>query len=93
MTTHLIEVSPSTKTGRKDSWISDDEATVIQDGRRLIRDRRQEIVPVDIGWTTIGLEGLQFSITVILADKADPNLLGLVILEEATLTVDLSQAR
>ena len=42
MTTHLIEVPPSTKTGRNDSRISDDEAPGIQDRRRVIRDRRRE---------------------------------------------------
>ena len=88
MTTHLIEVSPNTKTGRNDSSISDDEAPGIQDGRRVTRDRRREIVPVDVGRTTIRLEGLQFSTPMISADEADPCLLRLISLEEAALAVD-----
>ena len=46
------------------------------------------IVPVDVGRTTIRLEGLQFSTPVIFAEDNEPSLLGVVSLEEAALAVD-----
>ena len=46
------------------------------------------IVPVDIGYTTIRLEGLEFPTPVIFAEAGEPSLLGVVSLEEAALAVD-----
>ena len=46
------------------------------------------IVPVDVGRTTIRLAGLEFSTPVIFAADNEPNLLGVVSLEEAALAVD-----
>ena len=45
-------------------------------------------VPVDVGRTTIRLEGLEFSTPVIFAEAGEPSLLGVVSLEEAALAVD-----
>ena len=45
-------------------------------------------VPVDAGRTTIRLEGLEFATPVIFAEEGEPNLLGVVSLEEAALAVD-----
>ena len=45
-------------------------------------------VPVDVGRTTIRLEGLEFSTPVIFAEEGEPSLLGVVSLEEAVLAVD-----
>ena len=46
------------------------------------------IVPVDVGRTTIRLEGLEFSTPVIFAEEDEPSLLGVVSLGEAALAVD-----
>ena len=46
------------------------------------------IVPVDVGRTTIRLEGLEFPTPVIFAEEGEPSLLGVVSLEEAALAVD-----
>lgn len=46
------------------------------------------MIPVDVGETTIRLEGLQFHTPVIFADEHEPSLLGVVTLEEAALAVD-----
>ncbi len=43
---------------------------------------------VDIGRTIIRLEGQEFPTPVILAEKGEPSLLGVVSLEEALLAVD-----
>ena len=44
--------------------------------------------PVDVGRTTIRLEGLELSTPVIFAEEGEPSLLGVVSLEEAALAVD-----
>ena len=46
------------------------------------------IIPVDVGQTTIKLEGLEFATPVIFAEADEPSLLGVVSLEEAALAVD-----
>ena len=46
------------------------------------------ILPVDVGETTIRLQGLEFHTPVIFAEAGEPSLLGMVSLEEATLAVD-----
>ena len=46
------------------------------------------IVPVDIGQTIVRLEGIEFYTPVIFAGEDEPNLLGVVTLEEAGLAVD-----
>ena len=46
------------------------------------------MVPVDVGETTIRLEGLQFHTPVIFAEVNEPSLLGVVTLEQAALAVD-----
>ena len=46
------------------------------------------ILPVDVGETTIRLEGLQFHTPVIFAEAACSSLLGVVSLEQAALAVD-----
>ena len=46
------------------------------------------IDPVDVGETTIKLEGLQFHTPVIFAEDNEPSLLGVVSLEQAALAVD-----
>ncbi len=46
------------------------------------------IIPVDVGETTVRLEGLQFHTPVIFAEANEPCLLGVVTLEEASLAVD-----
>ena len=46
------------------------------------------IVPVDVAYTTIRLEGLEFPTPVIFAEDGEPSLLGVVSLEEAALAVD-----
>ncbi len=46
------------------------------------------IVPVDIGQTIVRLEGFEFYTPVIFAAENEPNLLGVVTLEEAGLAVD-----
>ena len=46
------------------------------------------ILPVDVGRTTIRLEGLEFSTPVIFAEAGEPSLLGVVSLQEAALAVD-----
>lgn len=46
------------------------------------------IVPVDIAYTSIRLEGLTFPTPVIFAEAGEPSLLGVVSLEEAALAVD-----
>ena len=45
-------------------------------------------VPVDTGQTLVRLEGLEFYTPVIFAGENEPNLLGVVTLEEAGLAVD-----
>ena len=51
------------------------------------------MVPVDVGETTIRLEGLQFHTPVIFAEENEPSLLGVVTLEEASLAVDPVEGR
>ena len=46
------------------------------------------VVPVDVGRTTIRLEGLEFPTPVIFAEEGELSLLGVVALEEAVLAVD-----
>ena len=46
------------------------------------------IVPVDVAYTTIRLEGLEFPTPVIFAEDHEPSLLGVVSLEQAALGVD-----
>ena len=46
------------------------------------------ILPVDVGETTIRLEGLEFHTPVIFAEPGEPSILGVVSLEEAALAVD-----
>ncbi len=46
------------------------------------------VVPVDVGRTTVRLEGLEFPTPVIFAEEGEPSLLGVVTLEEAALAVD-----
>ena len=46
------------------------------------------IIPVDVGYATIRLEGLEFPTPVIFAEENEPSLLGVVSLEEAALAVD-----
>ena len=46
------------------------------------------ILPVDVGETTIRLEGLEFHTPVIFAEAGEPSLLGVVSLEQAALAVD-----
>ena len=46
------------------------------------------IVPVDVGETTVRLEGLQFHTPVIFAEENEPTLLGMVTLGEAALAID-----
>ena len=51
------------------------------------------IVPVDVGETTIRLEGLEFHTPVIFAEENEPSLLGVVSLEQAALVVDPVEGR
>ncbi len=51
------------------------------------------MVPVDVGETTIRLEGLQFHTPVIFAEEHEPSLLGVVALEQAALVVDPVEGR
>ena len=51
------------------------------------------IVPVNVGRTTIRLEGMVFPTPVIFAEEGEPSLLGVVSLEEAALAVDLLAGR
>lgn len=51
------------------------------------------IVPVDIGYTIIRLEGLRFPTPVIFAEEDEPSLLGVVSLEEAALAVNPLEGR
>ena len=46
------------------------------------------ILPVDVAHTTVRLEGLEFPTPVIFAEAGEPNLLGVVSLEQAALVVD-----
>ena len=46
------------------------------------------VFPVEVGRTTIRLEGLEFHTPVIFAEEGEPSLLGVVSLEEAALAVD-----
>ena len=46
------------------------------------------VVPVDVGRTTIRLEALEFATPVIFAEEGEPNLLGVVSLEEAALAAN-----
>ena len=46
------------------------------------------VIPVDVGETTIRLEGLQFHTPVIFAAEGEPSLLGVVSLGQAALAVD-----
>lgn len=43
---------------------------------------------IDLGQTTIRLEGNQFTTTIIFAEEGEPSLLGVVTLEQALLAVD-----
>ena len=45
-------------------------------------------VPVDVGETTIILEGFRFHTPVLFAEEGEPSLLGVVSLEQAALAVD-----
>ena len=51
------------------------------------------MVPVNVGETTIRLEGLQFHTPVIFAEANEPSLLGVVTLEQAALAVDPVEGR
>ena len=51
------------------------------------------ILPVDVGETTIRLEGIQFHTPVIFEEEGEPSLLGVVSLEEAALAVDPVEGR
>ena len=51
------------------------------------------ILPVDVGETTIRLEGLQFHTPVIFAEAGEPSLLGMVSLQEAALALDPKAGR
>ncbi len=46
------------------------------------------IVPAEVGWTTIRLEGREFPTPVIFAEEGEPCLLGMVALGHALLAVD-----
>ena len=46
------------------------------------------IVPAEVGWTTIRLEGQEFPTPVIFAEEGEPSLLGMVALGHALLAVD-----
>ncbi len=46
------------------------------------------IVPAEVGWTTIRLEGKEFPTPVIFAEEGEPSLLGMVALGHALLAVD-----
>lgn len=46
------------------------------------------IQTVDLGQTTIRIEGKQFITTVIFAEEGEPSLLGVITLEDALLAVD-----
>ena len=46
------------------------------------------IVPVEVGETVIKLEGRQFTTPVIFGEPGEPNLLGVVSLEQASLAID-----
>ena len=46
------------------------------------------ILPVDVGQTTVRLEGMEFTTQVIFAQGGEPSLLGVVTLEQAGLAVD-----
>ena len=46
------------------------------------------ILPVDVGETTIKLEGLEFHTPAIFAEEGETSLLGMVSLQEAALTID-----
>lgn len=45
-------------------------------------------VPVDVAHTTVRLEGLEFPTPIIFAEEGEPNLLGMVTLEQAALSVN-----
>ena len=46
------------------------------------------VAPVDVGRTTIRLEGKEFPTPVIFAEEGEPSLLGVIALEDALLAVD-----
>lgn len=46
------------------------------------------VAPVDVGRTTIRLEGNEFPTPVIFAETGEPSLLGVIALEDALLAVD-----
>ena len=46
------------------------------------------VLPVNVGETTIRLEGLQFHTPVIFAEENEPSLLGVVTLEQDALAID-----
>lgn len=46
------------------------------------------IVPVNVGQTTVRLEGMELTTQVIFAQEGEPSLLGVVTLEQAGLAVD-----
>ena len=46
------------------------------------------VAPVDVGRTTIRLEGREFPTPVIFAEEGEPSLLGVIALEDALLAVD-----
>ena len=51
------------------------------------------IVPVDVGRTTIRLEGREFHTPIVFAEEGEPSLLGMVSLAEAALAVDPTARR
>lgn len=70
---------PRTLLERLGIAVDDSAPSVLADGRE---------VPVDVGETSIRLEGRQFHTPVIFADEGEPALLGVVTLEQARLAVD-----
>ena len=51
------------------------------------------VAPVDVGRTTIRLEGREFPTPVIFAGEGEPSLLGVIALEDALLSVDQVSGR
>ncbi len=51
------------------------------------------VAPVDVGRTTIRLEGREFPTPVIFAEPGEPSLLGVIALEDALLAVDPESGR
>ena len=70
---------PRTVLERMGVPVDESASSILADGRE---------VPVDVGETTIKLEGRQFHTPVIFAGEGEPALLGVVALEQARLAVD-----